>query len=286
MQQALEADPDSTGPVAAVDGPGRQSWKVLVLGNSVATMVVPTRQSRQDGTYPEVLEWLLRDEGYDVSVRNSSRPFDQIRQGVQRFMEVERVQAPDVLVVQFGGAEYRQRVIPYALLKHLHTWDKGVGFPASAYRKHVVPHLWRGVRAYQRFLCSRVGLHTWRTPPKRFAAELRRLVAFARQEQMLVLVTDGNPPGQRVLNFMPGLDRRWAVFQRLVAEVVADIGDDDVRLVAMSEVADKLGIEAALPDALHYSATAHRLVAEMLAAEIVPWLEAQGAARPLRRRGP
>lgn len=274
---------DTQARLVSPSGPAPRRWQVLVLANSVATMVMPRRDSRQDGTYPEVLEWLLRDAGHDVSVRNSSRPFDQVKQGLQRFMEVERAQFHDVMVVQFGGAEFRQAVIPYALLKHLHQWDKGERWAARAYRTHVVPHLWKAVRAYQCFMCTRIGLHTWRMSPARFEREMRRLISFARQDRMLVLVADGNPPGQRVLGFMPGLDRRWAVFQKCVADVVAGFHDDDVRLVPMSTVAEEMGIDAALPDALHFSAEAHRRVAAMLADQIIPWIDTQQTATGPRR---
>jgi lysophospholipase L1-like esterase len=273
----VSANADSV--VAALHQPVRRAWKVLVLGNSVATIVVPARRSRHDGTYPEVLEWLLQDAGYAVTVHNSSRPFDQIGDGVRRFMDEERHSLPDVLVVQFGTAEHRQAVVPWFVLRHLHGWDKGVRQPSLAYRRFVAPHLWRGVRAYQRFLCARIGLRTWRTSPARFARELRRLTEAARAEHMLVLVADPNPPGPRILAFMPGLEERWEVYRRLVADVVAGFEDDDVRLVAMSEVAQEMGVDEALPDALHFSAPAHRRVAAMMAAEIAPWLDAQGDER-------
>lgn len=263
------------GDGRALSHPLSRVWKILVLGNSVATVVVPPRASREDGAYPEVLERRLRQAGYDVHVRNSSRPFEQVSHGVRRFMEHERPRFPDVLVIQFGSVEYRQAVVPLALLKHLHTWDKGVRWPARAYRRLIVPRLWRLVRAYQRRVSELLGVRTWRTSPARFRRELCRLIEFAREDRMLVLVADGNPPGPRVLKFMPGLDRRWPIYQQVVADVVESFEDEEVRLVRISKVVDELGLADALPDGLHYSPSAHRRVADILAADIVPWLEGQ-----------
>jgi len=278
LQAPLVGSQAGPGTGGRIQHPLRRSWKVLILGNSVPTTV--ERGSRQDATYGEVLEWLLADSGHQVRVRNAGRWFDQIDSGNRRFMEEERTEFPDVLILQYGSVECRPNVVPEVVLKHFarlrfHTWDEGIGTTARAYRRLLAPHLWRAVRRYQQVASARVGLRTWRMNPDRFAGELRRLIAFARHERMLVLVVDGNPPGPKMVHFMPTLHERWALYQRVLADVVAGFDDGEVRLVTLSKVVEELGEEAGLPDGLHFSPLGHRRAAEMLASEIAPWLDAQ-----------
>jgi lysophospholipase L1-like esterase len=263
--------------------PEKGSWKVLVLGNSVATMVVPNRRDRSEGTYGEVLERSLRAAGTDVTVINSGRWYDLIDSGVRRFMEVERTSFADVLVIQYGINECQPNVLPTPLNRHFVTWDQGLRRPSRVYRARVAPVLWRWLRGYQRWASNVVGMRTWRMKPARFEHELRRLIGWARAEQMLVLVLDINPPGDRLRYHLPGVERRAEVFQELLARVVSTVDDPDVRLVPVSEVVAEMGEEAAIPDGLHYSAPAHVAVAELLAAELRPWLGASGQ-RPSNAR--
>jgi len=49
-------------------------------------------------------------------------------------------------------------------------------------------------------------------------------------------------------------------------------GDRDVRLVRTEPVVRALGFEAALPDGMHFSVLGHRMVGELLTAEVLDWL--------------
>jgi lysophospholipase L1-like esterase len=259
-------------------------WRVLVLANSVSLMA-PGRTSRAEGPYAEVLETLLIAEGIDAEVRNAGRWYEQIDRGVHRFQEEERAWSPDVVVVQYGINECQAPVLPRAVHHHFMTWETGLRRPARAYRRHLAPAAWSALRAYQRWATARIGMHGWRMAPRRFSAHLARLIALARWDHRLVLVIDLNRPGPRMVHHLPGIDARRDRYQAAVAEAVASAGDRDARLVAASSVVDDLGLDAALPDGLHWSPLAHRRVAEMLAAEIVPWIrshpgpDAAGASR-------
>jgi hypothetical protein len=89
---------------------------------------------------------------------------------------------------------------------------------------------------------------------------------------------------------MPGIDKRWELYQQILSDLVRDLDDPDVRLVPNSRtVLDVLGLEVGLPDGLHRTAAAHRLTAELLATEIQQWVQQPApldagtpyAARPL-----
>ncbi len=253
--------------------------------------IVPGRSSRLDGPYAEVLELLLRNAGISAEVRNAGREYELIDQGTHRYQKEERAWCPDVLVVNYGMAECQAPAIPRGVHNHFMTWETGLSRPANAYRQRVATRVWPRLRAYQRFAMRRMGMHGWRMTPRRFAAELGRVIFLARHDHRLVLVIDVNPPGDRLLYNLPGIDRRRAVFQDIINDVVgkAAAEDDSVKLVAASALVDELGADAAIPDGYHWSPPAQRRVAEMLAAEIVPWVESfsprrQNAPAPRRRR--
>jgi lysophospholipase L1-like esterase len=248
------------------------SHRVAVLGNSVPILVVPPRKQREEGTFPERLQQLLDAQGLDVEVRNESRLFDMLPGGWRRFQEQLVPWAPDVLVVNYGVIEMQPNVLPTWLNRHLTTETVGGKGPVALYKRRVVPVLWPPARTYQQAASHRAGTRTWRLPPGRLAAELRRLIEVARQEQMLVVVNDVHEPGDRMRHFVPGIERRHAILQEVLADVVDGFADPDVRLLPVSQVSAKLGQAAGLPDGLHLSSAGHLGVAELLADEIGPWL--------------
>lgn len=246
--------------------------RVAVLGNSVPILVVPPRATREEGTFPERLRRLLDERGLDVEVRNDSRLFDVLPDGWRRFQRDVIPWAPDVLVVNYGVIEMQPNVVPTWLNRHLTTETVGGKGPLALYRRRVVPKVWPPVRRFQRWSSARVGTHTWRLAPPRFAAELHRLIEVARRERMLVLVNDVHAPGERLRHFFPAIERRHAIVQEVIADVVGGFADPDVRLVPVSQVSAKLGEVDGLPDGLHLTSAAHLGVAEMLDDEIGGWL--------------
>lgn len=257
----------------------RTRWNVLVVGASMPIVVAPNRRSRQDGAYGEVLEWILSDLGYNVTVSHSCRAFDQINQGARRLIELAIGDFPDVLVFHFGFNECRPPAVPWKLMHHIHKLYWSQAAHVQAYKRFVVPSMWKVVAKYQYLTSAALGQRTWRMHPDRFARELARVIKFGRRERMLVLLPDLNPPGRRILELVPGLDERCIRYRQVQAEVVASFDDPNVRLVPVSKIVDDLGVEEGLPDNLHLSPEGHRRLGEMLAAEVAPWLDAQGAER-------
>jgi lysophospholipase L1-like esterase len=136
----------------------------------------------------------------------------------------------------------------------------------------VAPALWRVVRGYRRFTARIVGTRTWQTTPHRFQAALRQLIRAIRYEShALVLVLDLEPPGDMLEHFLPGMEARHRVVQEQLREAVASFGDAEVRLVRVSEAIGMEGPDA-MPDEMHYSPLGHRVVGELLAAEVHEWM--------------
>jgi len=251
-----------------------RKWRVLVLGNSLTT-IVPLRRSRLDGPYAEILELLLRNEGLDVEVRNAGREYELLPEGIHRYQEEERAWSPDVVVVNYGIVDCQAPVIPKGIHNHFMTWETGLSRPAVAYRRVVAARVWPKLRDYQRFAMRRAAMRGWRVNPRRYGLELARLIMLARHDYRFVCVIDINPPGARLLHNLPGIEARRDVLQAITEKVVADaqVNDPDgVRRIPSAALADEMGIDEAIPDGYHWSPAAQRRVAEMLAAEIVPWI--------------
>ncbi|MEY2469620.1 MAG: hypothetical protein QOF21_2318, partial [Actinomycetota bacterium] len=197
------------------------------------TTIVPSRASRLDGPYAEQLELLLREQGINAEVRNAGREYELINRGIHRYQEEERAWCPDVLVVNYGMAEAQAPAIPQGVHNHFMTWEKGLSRPAAAYRSRVAPRIWPRLRKYQRWAMRRMGMRFWRMSPRRFGDELARVIHLARYDHRLVLIIDVNPPGDRLLYNLPGLDARVAVLQDVIKNVVgkAAAEDDGVKLI-------------------------------------------------------
>lgn len=256
----------------------RRPLSVVAFGNSVASLMLPAREDRSQGTYVEVMADLLSGMGVPTVPHQESRWFDFLHRAMRDYESRVRAHAPDVVVVNFGLNEYQPWLLPVWVLRNLLVQNQAVTRSAKAYRRWVAPRLWRAVRRYRRFAAPLVGLRTWQTTPRRFEGHLRRLLRSLRVEgRPLVLVLDIDRPDGRLEHFMPGVGRRHQVFQELLERVVREQDDRDVRLVRVSELTASLG-EHAMADGMHYSAATHHAVGELLTEEVVDWL--RGRAMP------
>lgn len=253
--------------------------RVVILGNSLARFVVPERSSRDDGTFGEWVERLLRDRGIDVRVENCSRWYELIGTGNERWRRELRQLTPEVVVAVYGSAECQTNVLPTWLSRHFMTWDQGLGGVRRWYRQAVMPKLWPAARAWQRRGAMLDDMRTWRLPPKRFRGELLEMIGMMQHEKILLVLVDIPPFGDRIEHHMPGVRARRLVFQKLIETVVAE-SSPLVRIARVSEVVEELGAERALPDGLHLSPAGHRRFADVLLADVEPFLREREAQIP------
>ena len=250
----------------------RRPLSVVAFANSVATLQLPGRQDRSEGTYVEVLCDLLAGEGVPAVPHLESRWFDFLHRAMRDYESRVRSHNPDVLVVQFGLNEYQPWLAPVWLIRHLMVQNQAATRTAKAYRAKVSPRLWKALRGYRRRTAPLVGLRTWQTTPARFGGHLRRLLRQVHLEQRaLILVLDIDAPAGVLEHFLPGLGARHAVYQQVIADVVQAADHPDIRLVKVSEITAALG-PTAMADAMHYTPATHRVVGEALAAEVLGWL--------------
>ena len=263
---ALVVPPTGVGP----DRPLR----VHVVGSSAAVMVAPAHGPRDGGNYGEQLAVLLSRSGLPTTVSHACRWFGQVDEVVGRYEHAVRDAFPDVLVLNFGMVECQSNVLPSWLVRHATTWHRTSRPGASFYRRALLARMWPHLRDYQRWAGTR-DARTYRLPPRRFVADLRRLVDLARQEcGCLVLLIDVDPPGERVEHWLPGTAERVRHYNGLLADLAGGY-DDDVRLVRASAALTDPAVQ--VPDGLHRSAEGHGLTARLLAAEVRGWLGGRDA---------
>jgi len=254
----------------------RRPLSVVAFGNSVASLMMPPREDRTQGTYLEVVGDLLAAQGVPTVVHQESRWFDFLHRAMRDYETRLRVHAPDVVIVNFGLNECQPWLLPIWVIRGLLTRNQAVTRTAKAYRRWIAPPVWAFVRGYRRRAARVVGTRTWQTTPHRFSGHLRRLLRNLRVEgRPLVLVLDIDPPDSRMEHFLPGMAARHAVFQALLEQVVEEQASNDVRLVRVSEITAALG-PAAVPDGMHYAPGTHLAVGERLADEVVAWLRDRG----------
>ena len=244
--------------------------RVHVLGSSAAVLVAPDHGPRDGGTYGEQLGPLLTGRGVPTVVSHAGTWFGQVQQALPQYERLVRDHFPDVLVVNYGMAECQSNALPSWVVRHVTTWDRSSHRAAHAYRERLVPKVWPLLRDYQRWAGSRDDGRTHRHPPRRFVADVSRLVDMTRKDcGSLVLLLDIDPPGPRVEHWLPGTAARVARYNELLAEV-AEAYDDDVRLVPAGALLTDPA--AQLPDGLHRTPEGHAVTAGLLADEICRWL--------------
>lgn len=244
---------------------------VVVLGNSVAVLSIPGRTGSEDGTYAEVLRDRLAAAGVPVRVALEGRWFDLAVHGLDRYESV-RAHLPDVVVLQYGLNESQPWLLPVPIVRHLLADHRVTTRTGRLYRQHVAVPVWKQVRTYRRWAAPIVGLRTWQTTPRRFGEVMRQLVRALRYDSCpLVLVLDVHPPGELLSHFLPGMPERHAIVQRTLRETVGGFADPEVRLVEASAACTAAG-PGTSHDGIHYTPLGHRVVGELLAAQVLDWL--------------
>ncbi len=248
--------------------------EVVILGNSIAHLVIPTAEQPGGRSYGAVLRDELTDAGIPARVHLESRWFDFAVDALDRYEDSVRPHLPDVVVLNYGLNESQPWLVPIPLLRHILTTHTVTTPARERYRERIVEPAWKRIRAYRQWASGRVGMRTWQTRPDRFAAAMRRLITLSRDELgALVLVLDVAPPGRVLTHFLPGQEERHRHFQGVLESVVSGYADPQVRLVRTADFVTRHGFPHALPDGMHYSPAGHEYVGKTLAAQILAGAE-------------
>ena len=242
--------------------------RVVTLGSSVAVLVRPRPAGPDEVVYSRHLERELRARGHDAEVINEGRWFEMVDQTYSRWDAAVSAHAPDVVILNFGFVECQPPVLPYPVHRWILDWKTPLGLVRGRVRRPLIDRSRQALGWWTPKATAWMGQRGHKRSPKRFGAEMTRLITSTRNEvQASVLVLGISPPTGWVLEFMPGIDERAAQYNRILERVVESRADPDVHFVSLEPVIAKLGIDLT-GDGIHFTAEAHRLLASVLADEV------------------
>lgn len=238
---------------------------VAVFGSSVTALVAGQRPAGAVyRTWPHVLTDGL--PGVDVRVHDHSRIYGLVTDLAGAWATPLTQLRPDVVVLQYGLGETFPCLVPKSAILH-----------ALAIRRHSSPvrdRYWSAAHSALRGLHQvehRVDAHlprTWcRLGPRRFERELRLHCTKIRQQvgSRLVLMTAYGATD--VAPFLtPRMASRLPAYNEAVRRVAAEVGAD---VFDLEQLVDELGPTRCLPDGLHLTVDAHRLVGERLLGQLL-----------------
>lgn len=265
-------------------GTSQRPLSIVVLGNSMTFTQLPHRDPGI-GTYGEVLRDRLAEAGVASTLHLEGRWFEFIQAGLRRYEPSVRAHVPDVLIIQYGLNESQPYLVPIWLLRHFITDHKTAARSALWYREHVSERIWKRLRSARRAASPVVGTRTWQVHPDRFTRKLVSIIKQARKEfRPLVLVMDIAPPGPLLTHYLPGQEERHRIYQDVIERAVAGFDDPEIRMVRTEPMVRRLGFPRTLPDGMHFSPEGHREVGELMAADVLGWLEAADPTPILEER--
>jgi hypothetical protein len=253
--------------------------RLTVVGSSVGYFVRPPGADRTEGCYAEVATDMLCAGGIPTQVSNQSYWLGEVHDAFHHIEARVLATSPDVVVVNFGWMECQPKLFPTAMLRWLTTYRPRLNPRTVPYRRKAVRRLSRMYKRYTPIVARRWSGMPSRMPPQRFEQEMTRYIDVVRKElRSLVLVMNVNPTTDRIAEVLPTVHDRAKQYSDIVERVVARAGDG-VRLIDTRSLVEDLGCEKLIPDGIHYSVEGHRLVADLVVAEIRAWLPTSALMR-------
>ena len=244
----------------------RAPVRVVVLGSSHAVLVRPRPAAGEPrGTYAARLASELHDRGYAADVINEGRWFEMVDHLSRRWDSAVAPHLPHVVVLHVGFVECQPWVVPHWLHRWVLTWNTSL-HPISRAARHITADpLVDLLRVWTPRWVRLTGGRTWKLSPRRFRAELDRLVGRLHDElgAHVLIVGMAPKPSGWLLELMPDLEARMARYGEILEEVARE-RPDATTWVDAGPIHDRLGPETA-PDGIHLSAAAHGELAQLLA---------------------
>lgn len=250
--------------------------RISIVGSSVAYFVTP-REHVAAGNYGEQLERRLHRRGVPAHVRNEAGwllRIDEITADAERRILTH---APHVVVIDVGWVECQPMVLPLPLLRWTFSWRPNLSPASLLVRRVVRPALKRLHLRWGPAWIRRGGSVPDRLPLPRFRAEIERLLAvIADRQRALVLLVNVPSPADRLDDVLPGIQERAARYSAAIDALVQTAESPDVRLIDARSIVGAHGVDAVLPDGIHFNERGHALVAAQLEREILEWSVARG----------
>ena len=234
---------------------------VSVLGSSVTFWVSPSRESRDDATYLELVRAELQARIPGSQVQSFAIWNGTILDAQREYRSAVQRLSPDVLVLHYGAAEAFPRAYPLRWLWYLHGDRTDERLLRSRVRTLADRGIWPLLRRWQRVfsVClPRIML----VSPRRFERELRSLLDKAQRDtRCRVIMIEPMDPGERLEHWVPGHSARIEALRAVTRKVAADY---PATAVLDPRTAAPEPPSSLLPDGLHLSPTGHAHIAELL----------------------
>lgn len=264
--------------------------RVLVKGASTVVLVADMGGPRTDFNFGRVIEQQLLTDGRPAEVRVIGTPSVPSKLSLRRWEEDVLGWSPDVVVLHHGHYESIHYFLPRWLERHANsTRGRPGGRVRRLYRRRVLRSAWIALARLQQRADRDLDSTLFARKLRNVAHDVQRIIENVQTVgSPLVLVLEVVPPGRHWQKWMPGLAQRTALMNDALAAAVANVGRPNVRFVRTTEeLAKQLDEgEEPTPDGGHYSPRAHRVIGELLAAEIAEWADTQPhlqRRRPRRR---
>jgi hypothetical protein len=249
--------------------------RVVVAGSSVGFFVRPPAEHRGEGAYADRTVDQLAARGVPVTMVNRSRWLGEIHDAFSRIEPDVFATSPDVVVLNFGWIECQPRVFPTAVLRWTTTYRPRLNPRTISARRTIARKVGTAYKRATPWVASRYDGIPSRMPPARFEDELTRYVRTVRRElNSFVIAMNVNPTSDRIEAVLPKANERAAQFSQIVEAVVEQFDDPQVRLLDTRAIVTGHGVDAVLPDGIHYNVEGHGLVADALTQLIEEWLAA------------
>jgi hypothetical protein len=257
--------------------------RVLVKGASTVVAMSEWGRPREEFTFPRAMEAALLEAGRPAEVRAIGVASERAKSTLRHWESEILAWSPDVVILVYGHYESIHFVLPWWLERHANSLRGRPGVVREAYRKYLLRPVWMTLAKLQSRLDRRLDSTIRRSRPRRVTADLERLIERIQSvNHPLVLLLDLLPPGPRARSWFPGMAERLDVMNKAIAATVEHVGDADVRIFHVADVADKYvpADEEPTPDGFHYAPMLHREIGRALADEVLAWAAKQPHLAP------
>jgi hypothetical protein len=256
--------------------------RVLVKGSSLVLMNPDRPSARGAYPFPRWIQVALHEHGQPAECRNAGVVGERTHSAFRSFEQDLMAWSPDVVVFGYAYYECIHLFLPHWLERHVNTVAKRPGPWRRAYRRVVLRPVWKALAHAQQFADGRIGARLFGRKLARVVRDYRELVVRSRGVgSPLVLVLDLLGPTGPAAGWFPGMAARIDLMNEALEDMVAGLGDPDVRILSVRRLAESLppGLDP-VPDGFHYRPELRRMIGEAIADEVLRWHGRSLAAVP------
>ena len=246
--------------------------RVVVKGSSLVVMTPDWNGEPGEYTFPRWIQNGLLDRGRPCEVVNRGVAGELTRSALASWESDVMADCPDVVVYGYGYYECIHSLLPHWLERHVNAFTGRTGGLRTRYRGYLLRPVWKVLAQTQRILDGHLRDRFFGRRMRRVVNDYELLIKRTRTVapgSPLVFVLALLGPGGKAGGWFPGMQSRIDAMNLALEAMIERLGDPDVRLVPVDELATRLADdEDPVPDGMHYSPRMRRIVGDWIAAEI------------------